>query len=175
MDDESIPVEEALILGVNWVPDSSDEKDDYKPVRCSTLHSCPVALPLMDHEEDLADAGGDEKITMSESEVQFVPDSLAGDTEVPDSQLAMAEGDEQDEPDVIDDALLELASTIPDVVDALQELASTEVSKFQSDKERSKFSKLLLPIYLPRLYGDHERDVNDAAVDLVWIAEKVGV
>jgi hypothetical protein len=40
--------------------------------------------------------------------MQFVPDSLANDTEVPDSQLAMDEGDEQDEPDVVDAALLEL-------------------------------------------------------------------
>jgi hypothetical protein len=115
-------------------------------------------------------------IGMSESEVHFVADSLADDTEVPDSQLDMAEGDEEDKHDVVDDTLLELASTVPDVVDALQELASTEVSKFQSDKERTKFSKLLLLVFLPRLYGDHEHDVNDAAVDLFWIVEKsVGV
>jgi hypothetical protein len=151
MDHEDIPVQESLIRGVIWALDSCDE-------------------------EDLADAGGEEMIDMSESEVHFVADSLADDTEVPDSQLDMAEGDEEDKHDVVDDTLLELASTVPDVVDALQELASTEVSKFQSDKERTKFSKLLLLVFLPRLYGDHEQDVNDAAVDLFWIVEKyVGV
>lgn len=65
--------------------------------------------------------------------------------EVLHSQPAMVEGDE---PDV--------------VVNALMELASTEASKFQSNKERDMFSKLLVLVYLPRLYGDHEQDINDA-------------
>ena len=98
----SIPVQETLVHGVNWAPDSCDEDDDCEP-------------------------GNTE-----------VPDVLVSS---PDSSpvSTMAEGDEAE------------------VVAALMELASTEVSTFRSDKERAKCSKLLLPVFLPRLYGNHKQ------------------
>jgi hypothetical protein len=112
----SIPVQETLVHGVNWAPDSCDEDDDCEP-------------------------GNTE-----------VPDVLVSS---PDSSpvSTMAEGDEAE----VVAALMELASEVPDVVDALMELASTEVSTFRSDKERAKCSKLLLPVFLPRLYGNHKQ------------------
>jgi hypothetical protein len=93
MDDESIPIQEALIRGVNWAPDSCDEEDDYEPIHRSTLCSRLIAPPpLMDHEdilvqeslihgtiwapdscdeEDLADAGEEEMIGMSKSSINM--------------------------------------------------------------------------------------------------------
>jgi hypothetical protein len=112
--------------------------------------------------------------------VNWAPDSCdedddcePGNTEVPDVLLSspvstVAEGDEAE----VVAALMELVSEVPDIVDALMELASTEVSTFRSDKERAKCSVLLLPVFLPRLYGNHKQDVNDATVVLFWIAEK---
>ena len=115
-------------------------------------------------------------IGMFESKVHFVTDSLAGDTEVPDSQLAMVEGDEEDKPDFVDDALLEVASTVPDVVDAHRSWLLLRLANFNLTRRGLSFLKLLLPFFLPRLYGDHEQDVNVSAVDLFWIREKsVGV
>jgi hypothetical protein len=85
---------------------------------------------------------------MDESEVQFVMDTYAGETEVPDSQMDIAEVDE------------------PDAVHALQSFAS----KFQSDKVKHEGCSLMLPVLFPCLYGDHDEDVNGAAVSLLWIS-----
>lgn len=80
-----------------------------------------------------------------------VPDSYGrerGETEVPDSQMDIAEVDE------------------PDAVHALESLAS----KFQSDKVKHEGCSLMLPVLFPCLYGDHDEDVNGAAVSLLWIS-----
>jgi hypothetical protein len=49
------------------------------------------------------------------------------------------------------------------------QLASTQVTKFQSDKEKEDCATLLLHVYLPLLYGQHEQQVYDASVTLFWI------
>ena len=104
--------------GVNWAPDSYEE-----------------------------DEGEDEDPT-AESEVQFVPDTYAGESEVLDTQVEIANVDE------------------PDAVHALESFAS----KFESDKIKHEGCSLMLPVLFPRLYGDHHEDVNDAAVSLLWMS-----
>jgi hypothetical protein len=71
------------------------------------------------------DEGEDE--VLSESEVQFVQDTYAGETEVPDSQMEIADVDE------------------PDTVHALESFAS----KFESDKVKHEGCSLLLILIIP--------------------------
>jgi hypothetical protein len=97
MERQGNAVDQGLMRGVNWAPDSFDESGD-----------------------------------SSASEVSFVPDSVAGDTEVPDSQ-----GWDSDEWDAADGLLC---------------LASTDVSKEIHDKEIDAATSLLLPVFLPRIY-----------------------
>ena len=78
----------------------------------------------------------------------------------PDSCVEEEEDQQEIAPAEEDDA---------DVFHALMQLASTEVTKFQSDKEREDCTSLLLPVYLPLLYGQHEQHVHDASVTLFWI------
>ena len=82
-------VDQGLVRGINWAPDSCDESVD----------SCA-------------------------SEVRFVMDSLAGETEVPDSQEIFADDDRS-------------------IVDALLCMASTDVSTFKLDKELHAAASLL--------------------------------
>ena len=82
-------VDQGLVCGINWAPDSCDESVD----------SCA-------------------------SEVRFVMDSLAGETEVPDSQEIFADDDRS-------------------IVDALLCMASTDVSTFKLDKELHAAASLL--------------------------------
>ena len=76
----------------------------------------------------------DESNDSSVSEVRFVMDSLAGETEVPDSQEIFADDDRS-------------------IVDALLCKASTDVSTFKLDKELHAAASLLLPVFLPCMYG----------------------
>ena len=116
-------VDEKLVHGVNWAPDSCDEE-----------------------EEDQQESPVPEKLVRG---VNWAPDSC--DEEEDQQEIALAEEDDAD------------------VVHALMQLASTEVTKFQSDKEREDCTSLLLPYYLPLLYGQHEQHVHDASVTLFWI------
>ncbi|CAN6243181.1 unnamed protein product [Urochloa humidicola] len=88
---------------------------------------------------------------MVESEVQYVMDTFACETEVPDSQMDIAEVNQAD------------------AVNALLQLASTDANQFQSDKVNHEGSSLMLPLIFHIFYGDHEKDVNDAAATLLWI------
>ena len=80
----------------------------------------------------------------------------------PDSCVEEEEDQQEIAPAEEDDA---------DVFHALMQLASTEVTKFQSDKEREDCTSLLLPVYLPLLYGQHEQHVHDA--DWMWPCSQV--
>jgi hypothetical protein len=111
------------VRGVNWAPNSTDEEDE-DPMTESEEHyvrGVNWSPNSTDEDED----------PMDESEVQFVMDTYAGETEVPDSQMDIAEVDE------------------PDAVHALQSFAS----KFQSDKVKHEGCSLMLPVLFPRLYA----------------------
>ncbi|CAN6215172.1 unnamed protein product [Urochloa humidicola] len=97
------------------------------------------------------DSADEDEDSMAESEVQYVMDTFAGETEVLDSQMDITEVDQAD------------------AAHALVQLASTDANTFQSDKVNHEGSSLMLPLIFPRWYGDHEEDVNDAAVSLLWI------
>ena len=117
-------VDEKLVHGVNWAPDSCDEE-----------------------EEDQQESPVPEKLVRG---VNWAPDSCVEEEE-DQQEIAPAEEDDAD------------------VFHALMQLASTEVTKFQSDKEREDCASLPLPVYLPLLYGQHEHHVHDASVTLFWI------
>jgi hypothetical protein len=51
----------------------------------------------------------------------------------------------------------------------LVHLASKEVWRFVDDKARHEMVELFLPIMHPLVYWDHEDEVNDAALTLLWI------
>lgn len=76
-------------------------------------------------------------------------DSLADGTEVPDSQEPFDDVDQS----VVADALLSMA-TSTDVLDRL-------------DKENEAVVSLLLPVFLPCIYGSQDEDVHDAVVTLL--------
>jgi len=117
-------VDEKLVHGVNWAPDSCDEE-----------------------EEDQQESPVPEKLVRG---VNWAPDSCVEEEE-DQQEIAPAEEDDAD------------------VFHVLMQLASTEVTKFQSDKEREDCTSLLLPVYFPLLYGQHEQHVHDASVTLFWI------
>jgi hypothetical protein len=56
-----------------------------------------------------------------------------------------------------------------DAACTLVHLASKEVWRFVDDKARHEMVELLLPVMHPLVYGDHEDEVNDAALTLLWI------
>jgi len=74
-------------------------------------------------------------------EVRFVMDSMAGNTEVPDSQECTGQlicgvnwAPDSDDGEESDDVLVEGMVEVKDVALTLQQLASIEVSKFDADK-----------------------------------------
>jgi hypothetical protein len=136
-------VDDKLVRGVNWAPDSCDKE-----------------------EEDQEESPVPQKLVRG---VNWAPDS---DVEEEEDQQEIAPAEENDAD--VGHALMqqEIAPAQEDdadVVHALMQLAETEVTKFQSDKEKENCTSLLLPVYLPRLYGQHEQHVHDASVTLFWI------
>lgn len=123
MERQGNDLDQRLVRGVNWAPDSYGESND-----------------------------------SSASEVRFVMDSLAGETEVPDS---LEEEEEDTDVDKIDAA------------DALMDMARTDVSKELHDKEVHEAASLLLSAFLPRMYGSKDNDVNDVALTLFWIGRGI--
>ena len=97
--------EQALIRGVNWAPNSSDEEDD---------QIMPTPTPWKNDVTDAEEEAVADAIAMEEAVVDAV-----------DSQVA-------DDNDAIDDA--------SDVALALLQLASTEVSTFESHRDQEKVS-----------------------------------
>lgn len=91
-------------------------------------------------------------------EVAFVLDSLAGDTFVLDS--------------LPDDG--ELNSEDQHAADALMDLLASKVSNFVSDRDVQYISKLMYPVMFPHWYGNHDKDTNDAATDLLYISHGIG-
>ncbi|KAG8069618.1 hypothetical protein GUJ93_ZPchr0006g46037 [Zizania palustris] len=125
-----------LMRGINWVPDSDEDASEEATGEYSTQHG------IDDGVQDLDD-------------VKFVLDSLAGDTEVPDSQVDIAMGQTED----------------ADVIEALLMLANTDDHVFSSHKAIQEIAALMMPIMLPRYYGKYDdEDVNLAATRLHWIA-----
>ena len=83
--------------------------------------------------------------------MRFVTDSLACETEVPDCKETFADVDQSD------------------VADDLLRMASTDVSTFRPDKELhdkelDAAASLVLPVFLPCMYGSKYEVVNDAAI-----------
>ncbi|KAG8062715.1 hypothetical protein GUJ93_ZPchr0012g21549 [Zizania palustris] len=125
-----------MMRGINWVPDSDEDASEEATGEYSTQHG------IDDGVQDLDD-------------VKFVLDSLAGDTEVPDSQVDIATGQTKD----------------ADVIEALLMLANTDDHVFSSHKAIQEIAALMMPIMLPRYYGKYDdEDVNLAATRLHWIA-----
>ena len=133
MDGQVGPVDEKIVLGVNWVPDSCDDEEEDQ-------QESPVVEKLVCGVNCSLDSCDEEEEDVQEKLVHAIK-----------KMITTAEGDD------------------PDIIHALMQLASTEVTKFQSDKERGDCTSLLLPVYLPLLYGQHEQHVHDASVTLFWI------
>ena len=123
--------EQALIRGVNWAPNSSDEEDD---------QIMPTPTPWKNDITDAEEEAVADAIAMEEAVVDAV-----------DSQVA-------DDNDTIDDA--------SDVALALLQLASTEVSTFESHRDLEKVSQLMLPVLFP----EHDEASHGAATELVWFS-----
>jgi hypothetical protein len=154
----------SCVRGVNWAPDSTDEDEDSTlPRSCKTMDRhdddgevqyvrvvnwAPNSTDEDEYSMGDSEVQQEDEDSMAESEVQFVQDTYAGETEVPDTQIDIADVDE------------------PDVEHALDSFAS----KYLSDKVRYEGRSLMLPVLLPRLYGDHDKDVHDAAVSLLWMS-----
>jgi hypothetical protein len=51
-------------------------------------------------------------------------------------------------------------------------LDSKDVSKELHDKEIDEATSLLLPVYLPSMYGSHDEDVRDATLTHFWIGRE---
>jgi len=107
-------------------------------------------------------------------EVRFVMDSMAGNTEVPDSQECTGQlirgvnwAPDSDDGEESDDVLVEGMVEVKDVALTLQQLASIEVSKFDAEKQLKNVKDLMLPVLLPQLYGEHNQQVIRAATDLL--------
>lgn len=84
-------------------------------------------------------------------EVQFVMDSLAGDTFVDDSQVDFSE--------------LEV-----DAASALMHLQATEVSTFVRDREIQYVPATMFPVMYPHWYGLKGQHTNAAVTNLVWLS-----
>ena len=123
--------EQALIRGVNWAPNSSDEEED---------QITPMPTPW---KNDVADA-----------EEEAVADAIAMEEAVVDDVDLQG----ADNNDAIDDA--------SDVALALLQLASTEVSTFESHRDLEKVSQLMLPV----LFLEHDEASHGAATKLVWFS-----
>jgi len=107
-------------------------------------------------------------------EVRFVMDSMAGNTEVPDSQECTGQlirgvnwAPDSDDGEESNDVLVEGMVEVKDVALTLQQLASIEVSKFDAEKQLKNVKDLMLPVLLPQLYGEHNEQVIRAATDLL--------
>ncbi|CAL5001423.1 unnamed protein product [Urochloa decumbens] len=107
MEGQGDGVDQGLIRGMNWAPNSCDEADD-----------------------------------SSASEVCFVMDSLAGETEVPDSQETCFDVDER----VAADALVELQDK---EIDAITSLQPADALVELHGKEIDPAVSLLLPLFFP--------------------------
>jgi len=101
-------------------------------------------------------------------------DSMAGNTEVPDSQECTGQlirgvnwALDSDDGEESDDVLVEGMVEVKDVALTLQQLASIEVSKFDAEKQLKNVKDLMLPVLLPQLYGEHNEQVIRAATDLL--------
>ena len=101
-------------------------------------------------------------------------DSMAGNTEVPDSQECTGQlirgvnwAPDSDDGEESDDVLVEGMVEVKDVALTLQQLASIEVSKFDAEKQLKNVKDLMLPVLLPQLYGEHNEQVIRAATDLL--------
>lgn len=82
--------------------------------------------------------------------INFVMDSLAGDTIIEDSQVDFSDSE-------------------VDAASALMHLQATEVSTFKRDWEIQYVSSTMFPVMFPHWYGlDHHS--NDAATSLVWLS-----
>jgi hypothetical protein len=92
-------------------------------------------------------------------EVDFVIDSMAGDTIVPDSQVE----------DVI--VLCESFNEIEiEAASTLMKHHATKVSKFELDRLSQYMSNLMHPIMFPGWYGHHDHQTNETATNLLWIS-----
>jgi len=107
-------------------------------------------------------------------EVRFVMDSMAGNTEVPDSQECTGQlirgvnwAPDSDDGEESNDVLVEGMVEVKDVALTLQQLASIEVSKFDAEKQLKNVKYLMLPVLLPQLYGEHNEQVIRASTDLL--------
>lgn len=119
-------------------------------------------------EECISEDSIGEKIRWDDSdELEFVMDSLAGNTVVPDSQIDLC----------VEDAEIhgvESFSEIEkDAATALVHLHATKVSKFELDRDLHLVSKLMFPVMFPHWYGKHDQHTNDAAVDLLWMSHGI--
>ena len=101
-------------------------------------------------------------------------DSMAGNTEVPDSQECTGQlirgvnwAPDSDDGEESNDVLVEGMVEVKDVALTLQQLASIEVSKFDAEKQLKNVKYLMLPVLLPQLYGEHNEQVIRASTDLL--------
>jgi hypothetical protein len=100
MDGQVGPVDEKIVLGVNWMLDSCDDEEEDQ-------QELPVVEKLVCDVNWAPDSCDEEEEDVQEKLVHATK-----------KMITTAEGDD------------------PDIVHALMQLASTEVTKFQSDKER---------------------------------------
>jgi len=103
-------------------------------------------------------------------------DSMAGNTEVPDSQECTRQlirgvnwAPDSDDGEESDDVLVEGMVEVKDVALTLQQLASIEVSKFDAEKQLKNVTDLMLPVLLPQLYGEHNEQVIRAATGSMFM------
>ncbi|KAF0931439.1 hypothetical protein E2562_004566 [Oryza meyeriana var. granulata] len=100
--------------------------------------------------------------------VWYVLDSLASDTEVPDSQFAVAIAERDDSQVAAGGVIVGALQADDEAIHALVHLASIREFVFETDKAAHEVANLMLPIMLPCLYGEHDEDVLDAARTLLW-------
>ena len=100
MDGQFGTIDEKIVLGVNWVPDSCDDEGEDQ-------QESPVVEKLV--------CGVNCSLDSCDEEEEDVQEKLVHATK---KMITTAEGDD------------------PDIVHALMQLSLTEVTKFQSDKER---------------------------------------
>jgi hypothetical protein len=153
MDGQFGTIDEKIILGVNWapMPEKLVSGVNWAPDSCD------------EEEEDQQESLVPDKLVRG---VNWVPDSC--DEEEEDQQ-------ESQVPEKLVSTCMFASAREACInrnrIHVLNQLASTKVTKFQSDKERADCASLLLPVYLPVLYGQgqHEQHVYDASVTLFWI------
>ena len=112
----------------------------------------------MENLEDSCEHHDGEEVIYESDDVHVVLDSFAGETQVPDSLVAA------------DVETVAMAESEVDVAHALMLLYKTEVNTFQADKEARYVANLMIPLLVPCLYREDDKDVKDAATDLHWIS-----